>query len=72
MRKTLSYLLLLVAALAGCLCLVMLVASIRWFLIDWQQPGMANNLQWALLWGATVAGFVTGFSFWLGRKVLHT
>src|SRR5687767_1402676 len=67
MRTVLSYLLLLVAAFAGCLTLLMLAASIRWFIIDWRQPGIADNLQWALLWGATIAGFVTYFAVWLGR-----
>jgi hypothetical protein len=67
MLKALSYLLFVIAALAGCLLLLMLAASVRWFVIDWRQPGTANNLQWALLWGATIAGFVALFAVWLGR-----
>jgi hypothetical protein len=67
MRTALTYLLFLFTAIAGCLCLLRLAASIRWFLIDWRQPGSAENLQWALLWGAAISGFVTYFSFLLGR-----
>lgn len=67
MQKALSYMLFLLAALAGLLCLLMLAASIRWFVIDWRNPGMANNLQWALLWGASISGFVAFSAVYIER-----
>ena len=67
MRTTLSYLLFLFAAFAVLLCMLMLAASIRWFVIDWRNPGIADNLQWALLWGSSISGFVAYFAVYLGR-----